>query len=143
MIRFERGRAAHTTFIEPQQGQEFDRAFLLGRDAWIAVERSVAISGWADGRCVGIAGLIDQPDGSALVWALLSKYAGPYMLPVTRKVRRVIEAYPRTNIEATCVASYPERERWLEVLGFVKYDSGVYSEAYQRDVDLYRFERAA
>lgn len=118
MIQFERCHPEHITLVSPQPGQEADAQFLLSPAAWMAVPNTVALSGFAGGRCLGCAGLIDIEPGLALVWALLAKDAGPYMLPITRKVLRVINAYPAKRIEAAVTEGFDAGHKWLTTMGF-------------------------
>lgn len=127
MITFVRGSPAHIPLIEPQDGQDLDKMFLSGSSMTSIIDTSICITGFADGICLGIAGLLDgdvigEDPNTALAWALLSRRAGPYMLAITRKVKRVIDAYPKSVIEGTVVPGHPERKRWLEMMGFHETD---------------------
>jgi hypothetical protein len=141
MITFERCHPQHITLVEPQRGQDLDREFLMSPQAWAALRGSVAISGFAEGRCIGCAGLIDTAPGTAVVWALLSKHAGRYMLPITRKVKRVLDVYPAERIEATCVPGFPERAYWLKMLGFPEKGEFEYNPLYGFNVVRYVKEK--
>lgn len=122
MITFERCHPAHLALIDPQPGQEADRAYLMTLGPWITIATSVALSGFAGGVCLGSAGVLEVEPGKALVWALLSRHAGPHMLAITRKVRRVLATHPTREITATCDERVEARVRWMRALGFERTD---------------------
>jgi hypothetical protein len=76
-----------------------------------------ALSGFAGPRCMGCAGLIDKGD-YVMVWALLSADSGPFFLEITRKVRRVLDVYPRKGLRAHVRRGFPQGARWVTMLGF-------------------------
>lgn len=121
MLHLVRFRPQHVALITPQAEQVSDARHLAQAHVSAFAAQHFAVSGFVGGRCVGAAGLFDIAPGRAVVWALLSKEVGPYMVEVSRKVRRVLDAHPAEVIEAT--AAFPAARRWLEVLGFVRDDT--------------------
>lgn len=118
MIEFVRCHPEHLVLFAPQAAQAADAAVLMSPLAAAAISSTVAISGFVGPRCVGCAGVVDTGPDNALVWALLSKDVGPFMLAVSRKVRRVLDAYPARRVEATVVHGFAAGERWMRLLGF-------------------------
>lgn len=89
-------------------------------------------NGWAEnvaksGRCwtalvsgqpVACGGFQECWEGRAAVWAILSDQAGPWMLQITRAVRKALDAHPAERIEAHALVGFNPAARWLELLGF-------------------------
>lgn len=118
MIEFVRCHPQHLWLFEPQPWQAFDHKAMQAPSVAAFIAGTVAVSGFAGGRCMGCAGVFDLGGGRAQVWALLSKDAGPFMLPISRKVRRVLSAYPATRFEASVAYGFEEGRRWMKLLGF-------------------------
>lgn len=138
MIEFVRCHPQHLWLFEPQDLQISDARAMQSPAVAGVIATTVAISGFVGPKCMGCAGIIDVKPGLALVWALLSKDAGPFMLPISRKVRRVLAAYPATRFEATVAHGFDEGRRWMDLLGFelVEEHTGV-DHAYGTDAALY------
>lgn len=120
MIDFVRAHPMHVIAVRPQPAQVDDAAFLVAPPVLRAVADSVAISGFDGATCIGCAGVVPVGGGVALVWAYLSADAGHHLLPITRKVRRVLTAFPADRFEATVRHGFHEGDRWLRMLGFRK-----------------------
>lgn len=116
--------------LQPAQRLEFDPRQRAGYQE--ALESSAALAAFAGPRCMGCAGILDGPEG-AQVWALLSKDAGPYMIPITRKVRAVIALHPAARFTATVAREFDAGHRWAGVLGFTR------ECAADRDYELYSY----
>jgi len=71
------------------------------------------------GRILTVLGLLDQWEGRALAWAMLAPDAGPYLLPLTRRIADYLTTSGYRRIEATIDVGFPQGERWAKVLGFV------------------------
>lgn len=118
MLTYLKTRQEHVRFVKPIEAQISDKLVLLMPDVYNAIETTMCLSGFVGSRCIGMAGVVDQGDGVAAAWALLSRSAGPYMLPISRKVRRVLKAYPARRIEAWTVKGNEDGHRWIRLLGF-------------------------
>lgn len=144
MIEFAPCHPEHVVLVAPQAEQRADAAALLSPLAASVLASTVALSGFVGPRCVGCAGVVDTGPDNALVWALLSNEVGPCMLAVSRKVSRVLAAYPARRIEAHVVRGFGEGERWVRMLGF-KPDAGsgiteavrAQYAAYGKEIDVY------
>lgn len=120
MLEFVRTRPLHVMAVQPQAAQRAEAPFLVSPPILRAVANSVAISGFDGPTCVGCAGIVPVGEGAALVWAYLSADAGRHLLTITRKVRRVLAAFPADRFEATVQHGFGDGERWLLMLGFRK-----------------------
>lgn len=110
-------KAGHLMFMTPQPEQRAEHAALLRSQAVVELEQGVALSGWVDGKCVGAAGLIHVTEYRAVAWAILSSGIGAGMLPVVRKVRRVMSASPYRRIEMTVASDFEDGIRFAKLIG--------------------------
>lgn len=149
MIEFVRCHPQHLWLFEPQAVQISDARAMQAPSVAGIISTTVAISGFVGTKCVGCAGIIDVTPDTALVWALLSKDAGRFMLPITRKVRRVMAAYPAPRFAASVARGFGPGARWMEALGFRVDDAPgpwaeptrEYYEKRGEDVDMYVYEK--
>lgn len=89
---------------------EYARALASAGNGWTAV---------VDGVPVACAGLVEQWEGRALAWALLSDNIGPSrFVRVTRAVRRFLDMADYRRIEMQVDADHAQAIRWAEMLGF-------------------------
>lgn len=119
MIEFQPFKAGHLSYLSPQKEQRREHAQLVRSGAVELLESNVALSGWADGKCVGAAGLIPVRPHRAVAWMILSDGIGPYMVPVVRKVRRVLIAVPYKRIELTVSSGFEAGHHFARLLGAV------------------------
>jgi len=117
MITFEPFKAGHLVHFVPQPAQAREHAALLAAEGLAFLEQGIALSAWADARCVGAAGLVAVRPHRAVAWAVLSQAAGAYMIPIARKVRRVILASPFRRVEFTVAVGFAEGQRFAELIG--------------------------
>lgn len=117
---FYRCHPSHLIAVRPQAAQARETGFILAPPVLRAIGEHVSLSGFVGSTCIGCAGVVDVGDGVALAWAYLSDDARHYMLPITRKVKRVLDAYPARRIEATVAHGFAQGDRWLDALGFVR-----------------------
>jgi hypothetical protein len=71
-----------------------------------------------DERTIAALGMVEMWLGRASVWALFTPACGPFMVTVTRLVRRIMELSPYNRIEGYSYANYAASIRWHELLGF-------------------------
>jgi hypothetical protein len=103
----------HLVGFVPQPGQATDFALQPEapphEQAWTALHAEQVL-------CVG--GFTAIWPGRAVGWMLLSVQAGPHMLGLTRVVRRRIAEFEVDRLELYADASFPQAQRWAEMLGF-------------------------
>jgi hypothetical protein len=116
-LEFTPFRAAHLTYLVPQEAQRRDHAALLGSGAAELMESPMALTAWHKSRCLGMAGLLQVHPHRALAWALLSDAAAPHMLAITRKVKRVVALSPWRRVEITVAADFIDGQRFARALG--------------------------
>lgn len=119
MIEFTPFKAGHLRFLKPQPAQRSEHTAILQSGEAAALEGPMSLSGWADSRCVGAAGLIHVRPHRAVAWMILSADASEYMLPIVKKIRRVARAVPYKRIELTVADGFSEGERFARLLGAV------------------------
>lgn len=74
----------------------------------------------AQGRVLGIAGLLPQNPARAVAWALLADRPGGHLLAMTRRARAGIEQGLKTydRIETFVDPEWPAAVLWVRALGF-------------------------
>ena len=116
-IRYEPCKGEHLRYIEAQAFQAQEQLVLLTPDYVEIITSNVALSAWVNNRCIGAGGIIPVFPHRAVAWALLSKSAGTYMLPITRKIRRFLDLDPTPRIEMTVAVDFEEGHRWAKAIG--------------------------
>lgn len=106
---------AHLRGFVPQPAQAEDFAW---QPAAPAAELGEAYTVIQEGRAICCAGIMPIWPGRAYSWALLAADAGPYMLGLTREVRRVVGASPHARIEMYVDPGHKASIRWACMLGF-------------------------
>lgn len=120
MITYTPFRAAHLQYLLPQPMQARDYSSLLAAGGAEVLENYVALTAWnAKGHCLGMAGCIPIRPHRAVGWMLLSRDAGPAMLSIARKVRRVFQTTPFKRIEISVSAKFPDGQRFARLIGAV------------------------
>ena len=142
MIDYVRTTPNHLVYIHEQQDQKFDVSFMLSPAALPGFSYSMALSGFDGTKCLGCAGLIEGKD-RVMLWALLSKDAGPYFLEITRKVNRVLSMVKGKPFVACVRPGFKQGQRWMKVLGFKKIKDSVQIEGYPEGAIMDVFEREA
>lgn len=118
MIRVEPFKAEHLATLELQEAQSVFADKYNPAYGKALEECGGSYTGFADGRPVICAGLIEQWEGRALAWALVSSDAGRHFVHVTRIIRRAIEMSQFRRIEAHVDCEFYQGIRWAEMLGF-------------------------
>lgn len=77
-----------------------------------------AASAEVDGKILACAGVAFQGFGMGVLWAFVSKDAGPHFVKLDRCVRRLLDLSNLKRIEATTEVSFTQGCRWLSLLGF-------------------------
>lgn len=117
MIEFVPFKADHLWQFVPQDVQRDDHRAALSDGSAVYLESTLSFSGFAGVRCVGAAGLVPVRPHRAVAWLILSDRAGPYMLPLARKVRRVFALAPYRRIEFTVAAEFEAGHRFADLIG--------------------------
>lgn len=116
-VRFTPFRAAHLDLMTPQAAQKDEYGVLVLSGQAVQLEGPEALSAWVEGRCIGAAGLIALRPHRALAWMLLSAEARSHMLPVVRKVRRVVRLSRFKRVEITVKADFTDGDRFARLIG--------------------------
>jgi len=111
------GTLHHLEFLEPQEKQQENKEFLLSDIARQGLSNSFMLAGFFEGQCLVLWGIFQLNDRH-IAWAIMSKYAGPKMLTITRKAKRIMDAYPVKEIQAHFEDGFDASTRWLKSLGF-------------------------
>lgn len=111
VVPFEPG---HIRQIRAQPAQ---RDYELGAEA-MDTPFGYARTAMHNGRPLACAGVVEVWQGRAYAWALLAEDAGPFMLPITRAIRSVLDGAPFRRVEMAVDADFAAGRRWAELLGF-------------------------
>lgn len=99
--------------IEPQPMQQRlpdDQVFALGTTS--------AYAALVGGKPIAAAGVVELWPGRGHAWAVLGVEAKRYMLPITRAIRRALDALPFARVEMAVDAGFPQAVQWAFMLGF-------------------------
>jgi len=110
----------HVEDMTLQPGQ-MDMAEIISEEGysdWLAsIPNSYSLM--KDGECLACGGIIEQFDGRALAWALISnKLNGTDLILVTKLVKRELAKYNYKRIEAIVRDGFEQGHRWARLLGF-------------------------
>lgn len=117
MIEFVPFRAAHLQYLTPQAAQRADHEAALQSNEGHLLEGHTSLTAWAGSTCLGMAGLIPVYSQRAAAWLLLSDSAARYMLPITRKVRRVIALSPYRRVELSVREGFTAGHQFARLIG--------------------------
>lgn len=116
-VEFTPFRAGHLEYLVPQPAQRREHAALLASGAADLLESYVALTAWHQSRCLGMAGCLPVHRYRAVVWMLLSEDAGPHILTISRKIKRVLAQAPWKRIEITVTATFENGQRFARLIG--------------------------
>lgn len=119
-MKLERFKAEHLQGLELQEAQAYFSDQLRSAEYAKSLELSGGFTGLVDGKVIACGGCAEVWQGRAVVWALISKDAGRYMVQIHRAVRGFLMASQYRRIEAWVDVGFAPGERWLEMLGFTK-----------------------
>lgn len=120
MIEFRPFKAGHLKFLKPQAAQRKDHSSLVHSGGAAMLEGHIALSAWDGVVCIGVAGLIPVWPHRAVAWLILSDRSSECMLPLARKVRRVLKAAPYRRVELTVAEGFDAGHRFARVIGAVR-----------------------
>lgn len=98
---FREFKLEHINYITPHSVQTEEYKWLLTPGIGAVLLDGVAVSGWADGRCIGAAGIVPVHKGRGEAWMLLSEYANQYVLPIVRQTRAVLDRTELKRVDCT------------------------------------------
>lgn len=117
-VEFRKCYPEHLRYIVAQDAQSDEQAAVLASYADSVTGSRVALSAWFENRCLGAAGIIDVYEGRAFAWALMSKYARPHLLTITRHIKFVLGHQDIRRIEMVVKADFKQGNTWARMLGF-------------------------
>lgn len=117
MIEFRPFQIEHLMFITPQEEQKNLRSAMLSNAYAEMLETGRSLSAWDGVTCIAAAGCIPIFSHRGVAWALFSKDAGPHMLTITRKVRRVMDLMDYTRIEIAVHSTFEAGNRFARLIG--------------------------
>lgn len=109
--------AAHLLELNLQRGQEYVQDCITPKYAK-QLEATEAYTVMADGKPVAVMGLLPLWNKRALAWTFIDRQAGPYMVPIHKRVKAFLQDAPFDRIEADTPVDFDPGHRWLEMLGF-------------------------
>jgi len=116
-LRYEPFNAGHLKYLTPQREQKYDHAVLLNSEYAAIVNDNFGLSAWVGNRCIGAAGCVPIFASRAVGWAILSNDAAPYMIPIVRKFRAIIDGLPHRRIEISVRADFFDGQRFAKLIG--------------------------
>jgi len=69
-------------------------------------------------KIAAVFGWIEIYQTRALMWALISKTAGPHMMGLTRIAKRLLNGLPYRRIEIEVDCDFEQGHRWAQIMGF-------------------------
>ena len=105
-VHLARMRAQHAQRIELEHAEALTMPY---GQSWTALDGEEPIA---------CAGVVEVWEGRAYAWALLSEYAGPHMLTLTRVIRSRLASLPYRRVEMAVDAGFNAGCRWALMLGF-------------------------
>lgn len=108
----------HIRYIAPQPGDEYTKAIWLKHPEYMeALAENESWSVWAGPRCIFAAGIMPLGANIGCGWAIIGKDAGPYMLQITKAVRKVFDESEFDRIEFYVDCDFIPGHKWARLLG--------------------------
>lgn len=117
-IEYKPCKQAHLGLIRPQP---YDRDLLtsyMHPGFKQLLDESFGMSVWVGGKPVAAGGIIHLHGNCAMAWAMLGADAGPYMLNITRAVRKGLDTCGYPRVEIRVISDFEEGHRWAKLMGF-------------------------
>lgn len=111
IVRFDPAHIGQMSLTAEQRVVDSQKEILGYGDAWTVM---------VDGHPVACGGVMPVWDGRGYAWALMGTDSGPYMLHITRAVKRGLRITPYQRVEMAVDATFDAGCRWAEMLGFVR-----------------------
>src|SRR5690242_16397977 len=90
-LMFREFRVEHIKYIIPHSVQTEEYKWLVTPGIASQLLDGVAVSGWADGRCLGAAGIYPQHKGLGQCWMILSAHAKDHFRGIVKQTRMVLD----------------------------------------------------
>lgn len=117
-IEYRPCKQEHIRYIDPQDGDSRSKLVYLDPDYAYIINDHFSMSAWVGNECMGAAGIITLHKYQGIAWAIVSRKAGPYMLAITRKIKKAIELHPCKRIEMRVIFDFEEGHKWAKLIGF-------------------------
>lgn len=138
MIVFEPLRPEHLKYAVPVDVQADEWGTLMTPEGQELLRQSFGLSAWHEGRCLGASGLFHLWPGRAEAWALLTIHAKPFMRPIIKLMRRVLNEHDTRRIEMHVLYDNPAGHHIARLLGFtVETPRAVAYDRHGRDITVY------
>lgn len=142
MMEFRACRPDDIRSLEVQPEQRLGQEYVIANGLVDAAATGLSYSGWLDGRCIAVGGLVPQWDGHGVAWLMASLDAGPEMLRLTRFTRGLFAVSPYRRISVTVACDFPAAHRWARLLGMaLECERMVAYDPFGRDAALYAWIR--
>jgi len=100
-VLFREFKLEHIQYITPHSVQTEEYKWLLTPGVGSLLLTGVAVSGWADGRCVGAAGIVPVHQGRGEAWMILSEYARDHVHAIVKQTRKVLDESEFKRVDCT------------------------------------------
>lgn len=110
--------AEHVRALTPQAEQSFESIEDRVEFAMDYAAAGPAFAALSPAGVICVGGTAQVWPGRGIAWSLVSASAGPYMVALTRAVRRVLDAPGYRRLEMCVDAEHPAAARWAVLLGF-------------------------
>lgn len=131
-------RPDHILHVDVQPAQEHERS-QFKQDAMELLAERMSFTVLVDGQIKACFGWVELFPTRAILWAVLSKDSGRWMVPFTRIGKRLVDTLPHRRIEAEVEVDFPAAARWMEMIGLkreTKEPLRAYN-AHGKDVHIY------
>ena len=116
-LEYVKCRPEHFAYINVQDAQKEELAQVIHTDYADLMCQNLSLSVWLNSRCLGAAGIVPVYPHRAIAWALVSRDIGAALVPISRKVRRILELDPTPRIEMTVAVDFKAGHTWAGLLG--------------------------
>lgn len=130
-------RPEHVLAVDIQPSQASLREYMSYGYARALCDGTTQFAGIGDGKVVIIAGWQDV-GGRAWLSTIIGGDAGPYMVPIVRRMRAMLDIMPFDRIESHVNVNFEPANRLMRILGF---EAESVMRKYNRDGDAYMYTR--
>lgn len=108
----------HIRLIAPQEGDRVNQLMYTMPDYAEILSENFSMTAFVGHKPIACGGLIHVSKYRAIVWSLMGKDTGAYMLQLTRRVRQFLDQQTIPRIEMTVDFDFLEGHKWARLLGF-------------------------
>jgi len=130
-------RPEHVLAVDIQPSQASLREYMSYGYARALCDGTTQFAGIGNGKVVIIAGYQDVGD-RAWLSTIIGGDAGPYMVPIVRKMRAMLDIMPFARIESHVNVNFAPANRLMRILGF---EAESVMRKYNRDGDAFMYVR--